>query len=142
MNENDVIKLIEKQIPKKDYIRLIEDVGWKKYINYKAVGPALKATIWSAVAKDNKANLIVGAVRIVGDGAIFYYIQDLMVLKKYRKRGIGTALMECANNYLTKSTPEKSFTGLFTHVSNNKLYEKFGFNSSKNGLNGMHKYND
>ena len=55
-----------------------------------------------------------GLVRAVGDGASIVFIQDVLVLPEYQRRGIGTALMKAvmaryAGVYqlqlLTDSTP-------------------------------------
>jgi len=78
-------------------------------------------------------------VRIVGDRDIFFYIQDLMVLKAYRKLGIGKALMESANDHLKQKTPKKPYVGLFTHSTKTGFYEKCGFQGPRPSLVGMYK---
>lgn len=37
---------------------------------------------------------LVGIIRAVGDGATIVLIQDILVLPKYQRRGIGTALLK------------------------------------------------
>lgn len=134
------IEIVVQPIPAEDYLRLVVDVGWKRFVNPESVEAALTNSNWSAVAVDReKDDLVVGAVRVVGDGAIFFYIQDLMVLKAYRKRGIGRALMEAANGYLKREAPKKSYVGLFTHPTKTGFYEKFGFDGPRPSLVGMYK---
>lgn len=69
-------------------------------------------------------NEIVGLIRVIGDSFSIIYIQDIIVLKKYKRKGIGKKLLnEVLNIYsdvrqivlLTDNTPE---TTLF--------YEKCG----------------
>ncbi|MFZ1756712.1 MAG: GNAT family N-acetyltransferase [Caldilineaceae bacterium] len=138
--DTEQIEIVVQPIPAEDYLRLVVDVGWKRFVNPEAVETALANSTWSAVAVDReKDDFVVGAVRVVGDGAIFFYIQDLMVMKAYRKRGIGRALMEAANDYLKQETPRKSYVGLFTHPTKTAFYEKFGFNGPRPSLVGMYK---
>ncbi|MEM7791168.1 MAG: GNAT family N-acetyltransferase [Verrucomicrobiota bacterium] len=133
------IEISEEEISPKEYWHLVEDVGWKRYVNSDAIEIALKNSLWSAVAKDKITRETVGYVRVVGDGAIFYYVQDLMVLKRYRKKGIGRGLMEAADRYLKQNAPAKSSVGLFTHPTKQKFYEKFAFNGPRPSLIGMYK---
>ena len=121
-------------ISKSDYLKLVEDVGWKRYVNADSVEAALSNTLWSTSAIDPESNEIIGYVRIVGDGAIFFYLQDLMVLKKYRKKGIGRVLMESAEKYLRSNAPKKSSIGLFTHSNKRAFYEKFSYNGPRPSL--------
>ena len=136
---NDSIEIVKEPISVDDYLRLVEDVGWKRFVNPASVEAALKNSLWSALAIDRSKGLVIGTVRIVGDGAIFFYIQDLMVMKAYRKQGVGKALMEYANTYLKQETPQKSYVGLFTHSTKSGFYERFGFKGPKPSLIGMYK---
>ena len=133
------IEILESQIDKSNYIKLIEDVGWEKYINYEAIDIALENSLWSAIAKDTSTNDTVGFVRIVGDGAMFFYIQDLMVLGSYQKQGIGNQLMQVACEYLKNNAPAKALVSLFTHKSKMTFFRAFEFNGSEAGLSGMYK---
>jgi len=129
----------EARITKSDYLRLVADAGWNRFVNPDSVDAALKHSLWSAVAKDTATKEIIGCVRIVGDGSIFFYIQDLIVAKKYRKKGIGRTLMELADDYLKRSAPQKSHVGLFTHPTKSGFYEKFSFHGPRPSLIGMYK---
>ena len=121
-------------------MRLVHAVGWKNFVNPEAVATALQNSLFIAVALDeHKENEVVGTVRVIGDGAIFFYVQDLMVLKEYRKQGIGTALMRAAMNYLSTQTPKRSYVGLFANSNKIKFYERFGFTGPKPTLQGMYK---
>ncbi|MED1425669.1 GNAT family N-acetyltransferase, partial [Bacillus altitudinis] len=61
--------------------------------------------------KDN--NQIIGMGRIVGDGAIYFYIQDIVVHPEYQKNGIGKKIMNTLVEYLNQNAPDKAFIGLF-----------------------------
>jgi ribosomal protein S18 acetylase RimI-like enzyme len=39
-------------------------------------------------------------VRVIGDSGLYFYIQDVIVLPQYQKRGIGMLLMKKVMNFL------------------------------------------
>lgn len=72
------------------YLKLRASVGWKKLSEEQAIR-ALKNSIYTVTAYiDDK---VVGMGRMVGDGAVICYIQDLVVHPSYQKLGVGEGLM-------------------------------------------------
>ena len=77
----------------KDILYLYSDVGWSSYTKdidslIKSIKNSLKViSVWD---KD----LLVGLIRVVGDGHSIIYIQDILILQKYQNRGIGKRLIE------------------------------------------------
>ena len=77
----------------KDILYLYNDVGWSSYTKdidslIKSIKNSLKViSVW-----DN--DLLVGLIRVVGDGHSIIYIQDVLILQKYKNRGIGKRLIE------------------------------------------------
>lgn len=82
---------------RKDIINLYEDAKWTEYLKdtdtlIKAIENSLEVvTAWD---EDN----LVGLIRIVGDGLTILYIQDILVLKAYKRQGIGSKLFDSAFN--------------------------------------------
>ncbi|EHR0216575.1 GNAT family N-acetyltransferase [Clostridium perfringens] len=76
-----------------DISYLYNDVGWSSYTKdidslIKSIKNSLKViSVW-----DN--DLLVGLIRVVGDGHSIIYIQDILILQKYPNRGIGKRLIE------------------------------------------------
>ncbi|HAT4162258.1 GNAT family N-acetyltransferase [Clostridium perfringens] len=76
-----------------DILYLYNDVGWSSYTKdidslIKSIKNSLKViSVWD---KD----LLVGLIRVVGDGHSIIYIQDILILQKYQNRGIGKSLIE------------------------------------------------
>lgn len=76
-----------------DILYLYNDVGWSSYTKdidslIKSIKNSLKViSVWD---KD----LLVGLIRVVGDGHSIIYIQDILILQKYQNRGIGKRLIE------------------------------------------------
>lgn len=139
MPKAPLITICEAPIPRSEYLRLVADAGWTRFVNPDAVDTALSGSLWSATARDQSTDEIVGCIRIVGDGAIFFYIQDLIVAKSHRRQGIGRSLMEHADRFLQRTAPRKASVGLFTHPTKAGFYEKFAFHGPRPSLIGMYR---
>lgn len=120
-----------------DYLRLVEAVGWSRFVRKESVPTALKNSLYSIVARHRKQ--VIGVGRLVGDGAIFFYIQDVMVLKEHRKQGVGTAIVAALCEHLRQTAPDHSYVALFTHSRKVGFYERFGFRGPSIALVGMYK---
>lgn len=72
---------------------------------------------------------IIGIGRLVGDGALTWYIEDLIVIPDYQKRGIGTLIMEQLLGYIEKNSVPGScaIIGLMSSKGKEPFYQKFGF---------------
>jgi len=79
---------------------------------------------------------ITGTIRIVGDGRICFYIQDLMVAQAYRNQGIARELFTQAMDYIDQHAAHNAFIGLMAAKDVDGLYEKFGFISRPNDYMG------
>ena len=88
------VTIKENLIPKKEQLmNLYGDVEWFAYTRYpevleKAVNNCLN--VWTAWDGDK----LVGLARVVGDGYTIIYIQDILILKDYQKRGIGSKILK------------------------------------------------
>ena len=84
----------EQVIPDIDSImNLYGDVSWTAYTSNpskleQAISNSLK--VWTAWDDD----LLVGLARVVGDSSTIIYIQDVLVLQAYQKKGIGSQLLK------------------------------------------------
>lgn len=75
-----------------EILPLYESVGWTNYTARPAMlRAAYEASLYTLAAYDN--DQLVGIVRCVGDGASIVFVQDLLVLPDYQRRGIGTLLL-------------------------------------------------
>lgn len=83
--------LEENQLDLDTYLKLRASVGWKVLSTEQAV-KAISNSIYTVTASvDGK---VVGMGRMVGDGAVICYVQDLVVHPSYQKLGVGAALMD------------------------------------------------
>jgi len=81
-----------KTIEKDQLVNLYEDAGWTIYsADPEKLARALEQsldvlTIW-------EEGRLTGLLRTVGDGLTLVYVQDILVLKSHKRRGIGRKLM-------------------------------------------------
>lgn len=114
-----------RRIPKiSEYRSLCESVGWGQVMNFDAAIHGLQKSTAGVVVLNEESKAI-GMGRIVGDGAIYFYIQDIVVAPEYQKNGIGTCILNALLEYIKNEAPEKSFIGLFSVPEAVDFYKKF-----------------
>ncbi|HEX2905457.1 MAG TPA: GNAT family N-acetyltransferase, partial [Phototrophicaceae bacterium] len=127
--------LLERAPTLAEYTRMTLAVGWESFTNFAAVELALKNSLYHVIAYDHGE--IVGMARVVGDGAMFYYIQDVAVVPDQRGRGLGQLLMNQIMAYLRANAPARAFIGLFATEGHDNFYRYYGFEQSPE-LTGMY----
>lgn len=70
---------------------------------------------------------VVGMARVVGDGSICFYIQDVIVKPEYQSMGIGKKMMESVMIYISKNAGSGAIVGLMSAKGKEEFYKKFGF---------------
>jgi ribosomal protein S18 acetylase RimI-like enzyme len=70
---------------------------------------------------------LVGYGRIVGDGSVYFYIQDIIVLPEHRGQGLGHGIMSRVMAYLAEHAYPDSFIGLMAAQGAAGFYERYGF---------------
>lgn len=123
--KEDIIPNIE------SILNLYNDVSWSAYTsNPEQLKDAIKNSlkVWTAWEDD----LLIALARVVGDGYTIIYIQDILVLEAYQRRGIGSKLLEM----ILKKYKDVRQIILLTDDSDKTIsfYEK-------NGLTPVGKYN-
>lgn len=74
-----------------------------------------------------------------GDGSMYWYLQEVVVLPEYQGTGIGTMIV----NYLVDYAVKNSSTGIFTTIGGvsakgkEEFYQKLGFEVIPNGIRKM-----
>lgn len=121
MNKYD---LIERMPTFHEFNDLRKSVGWPE-LDEGTILNALNSTIYFVCAVvDHKA---IGIARIIGDGAMYFYIQDMIVNPSFQGKGIGKAIMNKIMNYLERNSIKGSFIGLMSAKDKEGFYKRFGF---------------
>lgn len=114
-------------------------VGWKNP-ELGVLQASMESTLfWVSAYSENE---LIGTGRVIGDGAMYFYIQDVIVHPGHQKVGLGSQIMESINHYLAVNYPAGSTVGLLAAQGKEKFYEKFEFisrNGQKLGL-GMCRF--
>jgi GNAT superfamily N-acetyltransferase len=118
-------QLVERVATLQEYRHICTQVGWAEVMNFEAAAVALPRSLFGVVAVLNEQ--VVGMGRIVGDGAIFYYLQDVAVLPDHQGLGIGTQIVDRLVELVKENAPEKAFFGVFAAQGTLPFYQRVGF---------------
>jgi len=124
----------ENMLTAKQFLMLRESVGWKGV--EPQVEKALQRGLYNVVAKDG--NNAVGMGRLVGDGIMYWYVQDVIVNPLYQGKGIGKEIMRILTQYVEKnSIPNTIVTiGLMAAKGKEDFYVKLGYIERPNDIYG------
>ena len=107
------------------YNQLRVNAGMNSTKPYSEVKKAFEGTLFLVSVYEEDE--LIGLGRIVGDGGIAFIVCDIMVDKKFQRRGIANQIMEMIDQWFDKNTHESSFITLLAKVPADKLYRKHHF---------------
>lgn len=121
-----MIELKENSLTLTEYLELRASVNWKVLKEEQARMALENSTYTVAAYEDGQ---IVGMGRIVSDGAVISYIQDLVVRKECQKKGVGKLLINNLVEYVNSITMEGSemMLCLMCAKGREEFYKKYGF---------------
>ena len=123
MSKNNIV-LSNIEPPISEFIDFRAKCGWGT-LSRKTAKRTLEAGIANTTAFNQ--NKVVGFGRIVGDGAIYFYVQDLIVSENFRGSGLGGDIMVHLINQVQEIALPGASIGLMSVVNKEGFYEKFGF---------------
>lgn len=99
--------VLELRLPEvQEFLELRKSVGWPLF-SEDVVRLALQRSLFGVcVLADTRT---IGMGRIVGDGAIYFHIQDVVVDLSHQRSGVGTLIMGALMN-TSKITPDQTQT--------------------------------
>ena len=107
--EEEAFELAERAPTVDEYLRLREAVGWAS-IGEDELAAGLASALYSCVIlHEGKA---VACGRVVGDGGVYFYVQDVIVLPEFHGRGLGARVMDAVTRYLEGVAKPGAFVGL------------------------------
>lgn len=130
-------RIEERPIETAEYLFLRGSTNWSE-VSPGQVKRALSGDLYSVCALMDSQP--VGMARVIGDGAIYFYVQDLIVLPDHQKKGLGRLLMEHVEHYLKNHAPKGAFVGLMAARDTESFYMKFGYQVRPENRPGMFKY--
>lgn len=82
---------------------------------------------------------LVGIGRVVGDGSIYFYIQDVIIAPKHRSKGIGHTITEELMKMIREVATNDAFVGLMAADGTAPFYHKLGFHAREKAKPGMYQ---
>jgi GNAT superfamily N-acetyltransferase len=119
-----------------EFAAITAAVGFKPHAE-EAIAIGL-ANSWCGVCALSADGKVVGVGRIVGDGALDFYLSGIMVVPEFQRQGVGTRIVEALVNrvkevpYMNTLVEALPLPGLET------FYARFGFKACRQYAPGMH----
>lgn len=110
-----------------DFVALRVTCGWST-IDSATATRALAASILHVTAYDEDGTLLAMG-RVVGDGAMYFYLQDIVVAPAHRGCGLGRAIVDRLMADIAPLAQPGSTIGLMAAHGVDSLYEAAGFTS-------------
>jgi predicted GNAT family N-acyltransferase len=107
-----------------DFVRLRQSVSWGTISQEEAELALANSLCGISLLKDEH---IIGMARVIGDGVLNIYIQDVIVDEDYRNQGCGTTIMNALILLLKDRFPPKCSVGLMAATGQAGFYKRYGF---------------
>nr|VFK30137.1 MAG: Acetyltransferase (GNAT) domain-containing protein [Candidatus Kentron sp. MB]VFK35178.1 MAG: Acetyltransferase (GNAT) domain-containing protein [Candidatus Kentron sp. MB]VFK77111.1 MAG: Acetyltransferase (GNAT) domain-containing protein [Candidatus Kentron sp. MB] len=107
-----------------EYNSLRYAVGWVTF-DVDTIERSLEKSVYCiCVEYDNE---LIGLGRVVGDGGVCFYIHDVIVLPKFRRKGIGEGIFEHFMKYFSQNATKGSYIAAMVGKGAENLYSKYNF---------------
>ena len=134
MSDGSTIEIVERAPTPDEYRRLRASVGWNE-LDADAIRAGLSGSLYSVVLE--RDGEVIGCGRVVGDGGVYFYVQDVIVVPDLQGQGWGERIMDAVMHYLDASVRPGSFIGLMAAKDVEAFYLRFGFERRPDDRPGM-----
>jgi len=107
-----------------EYIDLRTRMGWGS-IDEETANRTIEAAAFTVCLR--RRDQCVGVARVMGDGAMYFFLADLIVAPEFRGSGYGDRLMYAVTSYFDRSARPGATITLVPLNGHEPFYEKFGF---------------
>ena len=118
------VALVEEPPHVAEYIALREAMGWG-VIDNETARRTIEGSCYSACLRMN--GRLVGLVRAIGDGCLYFAVSDVMVSGELRGSGHGATLLNALRAYLKRAAKPGASITLQPLAGREPFYEKFGW---------------
>lgn len=118
-----MITYVQRQAAVNEVLPIYEAVGWTSYTTkIEMLKKALENTTFTLLAMQDER--VIGLLRAVGDGSSIVFIQDILVLPEFQRKGIGSNLLTRTLDYFKDVYQIHLLTG--NEEKTVKFYESIG----------------
>jgi ribosomal protein S18 acetylase RimI-like enzyme len=107
-----------------DFVKLRKTIGWGESDLHLAEQSLNNSLFHVLILHDEK---LIAMGRVVGDGFMYFYIQDVVVEPEYQNRGLGNEIMIYIEQYLSKAAKKGSTIGLLAAKGKEGFYQRFKY---------------
>lgn len=129
------ISYVGRSIMPQEFMQIRAELGLPA-ISFATAARALRDDLFDVVVLLD-GETPVGCCRVIGDGALTFYVQDLLVVPRIQRKGVGTKVMELVLGHLGSSAPPGAFIGLIAAPGTEPFFAKRGFAARPAGAPGM-----
>ena len=109
-------------------------VGWADSFRWEAMPASLAGSVCGVMAYAESGEPAAMG-RVVGDGAFYFYVQDVAVHPDHRRQGLGREIMRRLLDQVRERAGGDCFVGLFSTPEAVELYQGGGFGTE--AMTGM-----
>ena len=107
-----------------EFLSLRNKIGWGE-LDHSLACKSLSTSLFHVTINDETK--LIGMGRIVGDGAMYFYIQDVIVDPDYQNQGVGALIMTNIERYLSINAKTGSTIGLLAATGKEGFYSRYGY---------------
>ena len=127
------VQLVDDALLVEDFIRLKLATGFmNRPLNQ--IEDALKNGLFNVSAI--YIGKVIGMGRLIGDGAMYWYLQDISILPEYQRKGIGKCIVNRLIEHIENTAIPNTCieVGLSAVKGKEAFYEKLGFSLGSSGM--------
>jgi len=106
------------------FVQLRAKIGWGETGSTMAK-KSLECSLFHVVIYYQAQLVAMG--RIIGDGAMYFYIQDVIVDPDHQSQGLGKMIMENIESFLTQNAKKGATIGLLAAQGKEEFYKAWGY---------------
>ncbi|WMN59947.1 GNAT family N-acetyltransferase [Pseudoalteromonas xiamenensis] len=118
-----------------DFKQIRESVGWSNLESLIEIEQSIRLSLfWVSVYNHQD---LVACGRVIGDGLMYFYLQDIIVHPAYQGLGIGHLMMNEIEQWLLAHTKKGATIGLLAAKGKEAFYAQYGYQMREGSLLGL-----
>jgi GNAT superfamily N-acetyltransferase len=134
-SDSDLFEILDRRPTVAEFAAITAAVGFKPHPP-EAIEIGLANSLFHACAIVGDRTIGIG--RIVGDGALDFYLTGIMVAPEYQRRGVGTRIVESLLARVKQIPYTNTLVEALPLPGLENFYARFGFKACRQYAPGMH----